>query len=182
MARHVPPGPCQGGLNVVSFQLWGTSPENSVSLYRRNRSCRTWLGENWTSSATRQASSSQRLAFIRRKACHRSFIDHGGSLSDGNSNGAPTPPANNVPRNCANSSTAGFCTRNDPKIFCIDVFEIFPIRYLGQTVVDLLSFPKTYIFSRWRLRISKFGNRLAPGSSVVRRLSLNDDKPGLCWN
>ena len=59
-------------MNFVSFQLSGTSPENNVLLYKHNKSCRTWLGENWPSSATRPASSSQRLAFIRRKACHRS--------------------------------------------------------------------------------------------------------------
>ena len=41
-----------------------------------HRSCRTWSGENWTSWATTLASSWQRLAFIQRKACHRSSIDH----------------------------------------------------------------------------------------------------------
>ena len=79
---------------------------NSVNCINKRDFCKIWFGENWTSSATRPASSSQRLAFIRRKACHRSSIDDGGSLCTGNGNGTSTPRAHNFIRKCANSSSS----------------------------------------------------------------------------
>ena len=95
-------------------------------LYKQNKFCKIWFGENWTSSATRPASSSQRLAFIRRKACHRSSIDDGGSLSTGNGNGTSTPHANNFPRKCANSpSSRALCVRTQVPMWFSHVFTSY---------------------------------------------------------
>ena len=119
-------------MKIAGLQLLGTSPENIVPLYNHNKSCRTWLDENWTSSAIRPASSSQRLAFIQRKACHRSSIDHRVRSAAGMALAHRHPPANNVSNIGANSSSCGRCTKDDPENFCSDFFQIFAMRHLGN--------------------------------------------------
>ena len=77
--------------------------------------------------------------------------------------------------------SGGFCTKYDPKIFASMFFKYFQSVIWAKRRLTWSVF-QISISNRWRLRISKLSNRLASGSSVVRRLNLNDDNPGLCWN
>ena len=56
--------------------------------------------------------------------------------------GASTPRANNVLRNCANSSTAGFYTRMIPEVFASIFLKYFPAVIWARRRLTCSVFPK----------------------------------------